>query len=167
MLTYAQATIVIKKFINELKKQNKISMITPVGSYRRKAEMIGDIDLLTTTELKLLKLTTITNVSKIISGGDKRISLIYKCKVGIKYKKVQIDLFYTKKSLLPFALLHHTGNKLQNIKLRKRANDMGYKLNQYGLFDLSTGLSIKHDVKNEKDIFDLLKKKYKKPEERN
>lgn len=172
MITYAQSIIVIKKFISDLKKYNKTlsfnkNTIVPVGSFRRKSEIVGDIDLLTNIELKNIKFDEIKNISKIISSGDKRISLIYKCKINTKYKKIQIDIFYSSKSCWSYALLHHTGNKLQNIKLRRKANNMGYKLNQYGLFNLIDNAKLKQEMKTEKDIFDFLGKKYKKPEERN
>ena len=135
----------------------------------------NDIDLLTTTKLEEINLDNITQIKKIITKGDKRKSIIFEYTYNdhslqkiSKTKKVQIDLFYTDKQYWPFALLHHTGGKLQNIKMRKKANKLGYKLNQYGLFPIDNNhpeLDLSK-FKSEKDIFKFLGKPYKPPSKR-
>lgn len=128
-----------------------------VGSLRRKAEKIGDIDLLIIgdfSDVILSKLNESKEV-KILSAGNKSIMLIY--------KKHRVDLFFTAKNSAVPALLHYTGSKIFNIRMRTQAKSLGYKLNQYGLFD-KNGVSIK--VYSEKDIFKKLNMEYKKPEER-
>jgi DNA polymerase (family 10) len=37
----------------------------------------------------------------------------------------------------PFALLHFTGSKANNIAMRKAASERGMRLNEYGLFILN------------------------------
>ena len=128
-----------------------------VGSLRRKESVVNDIDLLIVGDYSndiLIKLKNDKDI-KILSAGSKTIMLIY--------KKNRVDLFFTSEENLIPALLHHTGSKIFNIRMRKQAKDLGYKLNQYGLFN-NEGKKIK--VKNEKDIFKILEMKYKKPEER-
>jgi len=129
-----------------------------VGSLRRKEAVIGDIDLLIigdASEPILNKLKANQDVT-ILSAGTKTIM--------IRYKKTRVDIFFTTKENLIPALLHHTGSKIFNIRMRKQAKDLGYKLNQYGLFNKK---GIKINVSNEKEIFKILELPYKKPENRN
>lgn len=164
-----ESLYVANKFIKLLKKYNKqIKKITIVGSIRRKMPVNNDIDLLTTTKLDELIIDNITQIKKIITQGEKRKSIIFEYTYIHKLKKVQIDLFYSDIQCWPFALLHHTGGKLQNIKMRKKANKLGYKLNQYGLFPIDNNhpeLDLKK-FKTEKDIFKFLDKAYKSPSKR-
>lgn len=50
-----------------------------------------------------------------------------------------LDLFLARESELPYALLHYTGGKEYNIRLRAHAKRLGYVLNQYGLFLAGSG----------------------------
>lgn len=128
-----------------------------VGSLRRKEAIVNDIDFLiigdSSSEV-LSKIRSDPNVS-ILSAGTKTILL--------KYKNIRVDLFFTTKEDLIPAVLHYTGSKTFNIRIRRHAKAMGYKLNQYGLFD-SKGKKIK--VTTEKQIFKILGIDYKKPEDR-
>ena len=64
-------------------------------------------------------------------------------------------------------LFHYIGNRIFNIQTRKIANNLGYTLNQYGLFDINSNKKIDFEPNGEVDIFKFLKIPYKKPEERN
>lgn len=128
-----------------------------VGSLRRKEPIVSDIDLLIVGDSSadvLDKLRTDSNVT-ILSAGTKTIML--------KYKTVRVDLFFASKDDVIPAVLHYTGSKTFNIRMRKHAKDLGYKLNQYGLYN-NKGKKIK--ITTEKQIFKLLGVDYKKPEDR-
>ena len=60
-------------------------------------------------------------------------------------------------------LLSTTGSKDENMRLRKKAKDMGYRLVEEGLFD-STGALVK--TPSERSIYNILNEKYKEPCER-
>ena len=47
----------------------------------------------------------------------------------------QVDLRVVKEQSYGAALMYFTGSKAHNIALRNIANDRGWKLNEYGLFD--------------------------------
>jgi DNA polymerase (family 10) len=66
----------------------------------------------------------------------------------INGRKILVDLFFTTRSHYACALMHHTGPKSYNIRVRKVAKDKGYKLNQYDLMKHKQ----KVKVKTEKDI---------------
>lgn len=62
------------------------------------------------------------------------------------------------------ALMHFTGSGDFNKKLRLIAQNLGYKLSEYGLLDIKTNKYVK--IKSEKDIFIKLGLEYIPPERR-
>jgi DNA polymerase/3'-5' exonuclease PolX len=160
----------VNSFINLLPKY-----IIGVGSYRRKKQFLKDIDLLTTKSID----QTIKDIKKRegsntdykdkvytilgdYSGGPHKHSMI----IYFREKNIKIDIFYTTKDALPYALLHYTGSKNFNIRVRSHAKSLGYKLNQYGLFDVKTGNQIIISKASEKTILKKLGITYKEPHER-
>lgn len=77
---------------------------------------------------------------------------------------VHVDFMCIQTESWPFALLHFTGSKGTNIDMRRRANQMGYTLNQYGLTDDSG--KVVEGIKTEKEIFEFLQLPYKQPWDR-
>jgi DNA polymerase (family 10) len=145
--------------------------IHPAGSYRRRAAVIKDVDLVTTHSLQ----ETVQDIKqlseeKIIpfrvigeyASGDKKRSMIIK-HAG---KYLRLDLFKTVDEELPFAMLHWTGSKMFNIRIRAHAKKRGYKLNQYGLFKISDGKKVPN-IASERDILTIIGVTYKPPELRN
>lgn len=154
-----------KKIIEMLKSLN---YIYPVGSYRRNAEYMSDIDLLTTKSIykTVIDMKYIFSNSKNIeivdtyNAGDKKISGILR--YGIPPEYIHFDIFYSDPADLVPALLHFTGGKTFNIRTRAQAKHLGYKLNQYGLF--KDGEKIR--VNTEKELLDLIGVTWIPPEER-
>ena len=136
------------------------------GSYRRNAEFSSDIDLIALVNdnyyidyKKKLELLLKNGIKFINSGNIKSRFIIY----IKKYRTwIPIDLvFVTENNYIP-ALLHYTGSKNFNISMSKQALIKGYKLSENGLF--KNGKQIK--VESEKEIFNILKRDYKEPEDR-
>lgn len=75
----------------------------------------------------------------------------------IDIKIFPIESYYT-------ALMYFTGSGEFNQKMRLLAKNLGFKLNEYGLFKLKRNERI--DISSEKDIFDALGLDYVPPEER-
>ena len=69
----------------------------------------------------------------------------------------------TTKKEYPFAILYSTGSAEFNPKMRQRALDLGYSLNEYSLTDIKTKLDMDKEFLEEKDIFDFLKMEYVEP----
>lgn len=144
---------------------NNIPGAIIAGSYRRKSEMIGDIDILVTGELKKAvdKLTATKYIVAVLVMGEEKFSGIAKLPGTTSYRR--IDIVRTTKEEKPFALLYFTGDFVQNISMRQKAKKMKFSLSQHGLKNMKTGRMVK-GIKNEKDIFKYLKIPYKDPEER-
>jgi len=77
---------------------------------------------------------------------------------------VHVDFMCIEPKSWPFALLHFTGSKSTNIEMRRRANQMGYTLNQYGL--IADDGSEVAGLTTEKDIFEFLQLQFKQPWDR-
>ncbi|MHB1161994.1 MAG: PHP domain-containing protein, partial [Chloroflexota bacterium] len=109
--------------------------VEPAGSLRRMKETIGDIDLLASSEQPARvteEFTQLPIVKEVLMVGPTKASVLTR-------DSFQIDLRVVKPEEYGAALQYFTGNKAHNIVLRDMAIRRGYKLNEYGLFDESTG----------------------------
>lgn len=104
------------------------------GSYRRRVETVGDIDLLITTASEQAAaavteaFTTYPEVEEVLSSGATRSSV--RLKNGI-----EVDLRVMEEEAFGAALLYFTGSKAHNVELRQLALSQGRHLNEYGLFE--------------------------------
>lgn len=99
------------------------------GSFRRRRETIGDLDLLVTggdAEAVMEAFAGHESVAETIGRGET------KCSVRLK-GGLQVDLRVVPAASFGAALLYFTGSKAHNIELRKLAIEKGWSLNEYGL----------------------------------
>src|SRR2546423_3686457 len=99
------------------------------GSYRRRKEIVHDLDLLVATkkpEAIMKFFISHPLVESIIAQGPTKSSV----RLG---SGVQCDLRVVSATEYPFALAYFTGNKEHNIELRSRALQRGWTLNEYRL----------------------------------
>lgn len=140
---------------------------TITGSYRRMSDRMNDVDLLTTSNKHSI---TEDRDIKIIRNGESQIKLLVRLSgshirspyMTAECEYVPTDILITTADRMPFALMHFTGSKEFNQKIRAHAKSMGYKLNQYGLYHNRTGLV--PGLTTEKKIFEALNMKYLKPQ---
>jgi DNA polymerase (family 10) len=109
-----------------------IGQIEVAGSYRRRRETIGDLDIVVTSEgsnsaTVMDHFVAYGEVAEVISKGETRATV--KLRGGL-----QVDLRAVEPDAYGAALLYFTGSKAHNIELRKIAQEKSYKLNEYGLF---------------------------------
>jgi DNA polymerase beta len=146
------------------------------GSYRRGLLDSGDIDILIShpklneniSEQKFLD-KIVKNLKKanfiidyLTSKGDTKFMGVCKLEGGIIGRRIDIRMvdyksFYT-------SLLYFTGSKDFNVNLRNIALAHNYTLNEYGLTNLSSGIST--SLNSEEEIFEIFKIPYVKPEDR-
>ena len=104
--------------------------VVVAGSYRRRRDTVGDLDVLVTTENGTAvgnKLADYENVAQVVAHGPTRTTVILR-------SGLQIDVRAVPEESYGAALLYFTGSKAHNIALRGLANQHGWKLNEYGLF---------------------------------
>src|SRR5690242_6856356 len=113
-----------------LKAGGGIRQIEVAGSYRRRRETIGDLDILVTSgsSAKVMdRFVAYEEVAEVISKGETRATV--KLRSGL-----QMDLRAVDPEAYGAALMYFTGSKAHNIELRMIAQERRYKLNEYGLF---------------------------------
>ena len=163
----------IQKFYNKFQKiikniDNDL-IFEFCGSFRRKCETSGDIDILITHEINKNYLSNIVKIlteQKLLidhltstKGGKKYMGVLmldFPCRIDIRF--VEYDEYYT-------SLLYFTGSRDFNIKMRKKALTLGYTLNEYFLKNNNDNTIF--EIHSEKDIFDFLELEYVEPFERN
>ncbi len=99
------------------------------GSYRRRKEIVHDLDLLVATNEPETVTTFFVShplVESVIAQGPTKSSV--RLRSG-----VQCDLRVVTTAEFPFALAYFTGNKEHNIEMRSRALHRGWTLNEYRL----------------------------------
>jgi len=102
------------------------------GSYRRRKEIVHDLDLLVATkepEAVTKYFVSHPLVESVIAQGPTKSSV--RLRSG-----VQCDLRVVTTAEYPFALAYFTGNKEHNIEMRSRALQRGWTLNEYRLAPL-------------------------------
>lgn len=146
----------VETIIERLKKFKEVKKIEVAGSYRRKKETVGDIDILIASSfpLKIMnEFVSMPNVLKIWSKGETKASVRMVKGYDVDLRIVDINSFGS-------AMQYFTGSKEHNIALRKLAISKGYKLNEYGLFKNN----ISKAGKTEEEIYNKLGMQYICPE---
>jgi DNA polymerase (family X) len=104
--------------------------VTVAGSYRRRRDTVGDLDLVVTADDGAVvgdKLVEYENVAEVLAHGKTRTTVVLR-------SGIQVDVRAVPEQSYGAALLYFTGSKAHNIALRAIAVRRGWKLNEYGLF---------------------------------
>lgn len=126
-----------REMLDAIRRLPEAKKVDLAGSVRRGRETIGDIDIVVMAGAadhhKLAgKITKLPQVAGILAAGDTKVSL------RLITTGVQVDVRIVPAEAYGAALLYFTGSKEHNIHLRTIAREKGWKLNEYGLFDLTT-----------------------------
>ena len=118
------------EIINKLKSLPEVKRISYAGSLRRMKETVRDIDILvTSTKPKRIMdvFISLPDVKEVLAHGDTKSSVLLQGGIQVDLRVVEPDSYGA-------ALLYFTGSKQHNIRLRTIANQMGYKISEYGIF---------------------------------
>lgn len=129
-LKLADAFPIANSYMNYLKRLKNVSHIEIAGSFRRRKETVGDLDVLICSddETKVMdKFVQFEEVSEVISHGTTRSAVNL-------HSGLRVDLRVVPKQSYGAALLYFTGSKDHNIHIRKMAVKRKLKINEYGVF---------------------------------
>jgi len=139
-----------------LKKVNGLREIIVAGSFRRRKETVGDLDILVTCKKGsqvMDRFADYEDVRKVISKGKTRSSVVLR-------SGLQVDLRVVPQVSYGAALHYFTGSKSHNIAVRKLAVKKGLKINEYGVFKKDKRIA----GKTEKEVYDTVGLAYIEPE---
>ncbi len=128
---FAEAEPYARKLEEYLREEPSIGQITVAGSFRRRKETVGDLDVVITSADPLRAMDHFSSydaVKEIVSKGDTRSTVILE-------NNLQVDLRCVSEQSYGAALHYFTGSKPHNIAVRKMAMAKGWKVNEYGVFD--------------------------------
>jgi DNA polymerase (family X) len=121
---------VAERLIESLRKHPAVIRAELGGSLRRKKEVIRDIDILVSSahpQTVAEFFVGLPGVAAVIGQGETKVSVTLAAGMNVDLRVVTDVQF-------PYGLHHFTGSKEHNTAMRHRAKEMGYKINEYGLF---------------------------------
>ncbi|HEX4496874.1 MAG TPA: DNA polymerase/3'-5' exonuclease PolX [Thermoanaerobaculia bacterium] len=110
----------------------EVERLEVAGSYRRRCETVGDVDLLAIASEPVPVMEAFrayAQVDKILMAGETRSTVV----LG---SGLQVDLRVVPAECYGAALVYFTGSKEHNVKLRRRAVEKGLRISEYGVFQV-------------------------------
>lgn len=152
----ADSERIVQPLLEFIKTIPQVQEAVVVGSYRRRRETVGDIDILViapTGADVIEQFTTYEEVTEIVSKGHTRSTV--KLRLG-----VQVDVRVIAEASFGAALQYFTGSKAHNIAIRKLAVQKSLKINEYGVFKADKAIA----GKTEAEVYKAIKLTYIEPE---
>lgn len=129
-LLLAEAERFVEPLLAYLRETPEVERLEVAGSYRRRKETVGDIDLLAIASQPvpvMERFRGYPQVDKILMAGDTKSTVV----LG---SGLQVDLRVVPEECYGAALVYFTGSKEHNVKLRRRAVEKGLRISEYGVF---------------------------------
>ncbi|MFP4105933.1 MAG: DNA polymerase/3'-5' exonuclease PolX [Phycisphaerae bacterium] len=128
-----------RDYVDSLKKHldgcEALERYEIAGSYRRRKETVGDLDVLieaTDRSTAADEILEYENIDSVDSKGKEKLTVRLS-------GNMQVDFRFFESHSFGAAMMYFTGSKAHNIALRRRAIDRDWKLNEYGLFKGDVG----------------------------
>ncbi|MBA2755991.1 MAG: DNA polymerase/3'-5' exonuclease PolX [Chloroflexi bacterium] len=123
-----RASQLVDELIETLRDTPGLQEIEPAGSFRRRRETIGDLDLLAETDDcpgLIERFVSLGVVDHVVNRGG------YKAAIGL-LRGPQVDLMVMPPGDAGTYRIHFTGSKEHNVRLRARAREQGWSLSEKG-----------------------------------
>ena len=151
---YGDIAALAGSLLEDLRPHPEVGQAQIAGSFRRKKEIVRDLDFLVSTkkpEAVMEFFTTHPLVENILAHGATKSSVILQ-------NGIQCDLRAVTAAEFPFALNYFTGSKEHNVRMRSRALSRGWSLNEYR-FSAAEGRELREplpEIQEEADIYRAL-----------
>lgn len=143
-----------ESLLDDLRSHPRVTQAQVAGSYRRKKEIVRDLDFIVQSRHPDEVAEFFTShplVESVLAKGATKSSVILK-------SGIQCDLRVVTGQEFPFALAYFTGSKEHNVRIRSRALARGWSLNEYR-FSEAEGRELKEplpEIREENDIYTSL-----------
>ena len=107
-----------------------VAEVTVAGSFRRRRETVGDLDILVAAGVAgpvMERLRAYDEVKTVLASGETRASVVLR-------SGLQVDVRVVPQVSFGAALHYFTGSKSHNIAIRRLGQARGLKINEYGVF---------------------------------
>jgi len=146
--------------LEEHMREQGFDLVSLGGSLRRMKETIGDIDILVGSAEPAKAMDAFVSYPQM-----EEVMLRGETKTSIRLRDgVQVDMRVVSPSSFGAALQYFTGSKEHNVTMRSLANDLGFKVNEYGVFRLSDGAKVAGET--EEGVYEVLGMQWMPPEMR-
>ena len=119
----------VEPLLAHLRALPAVQRLEVAGSYRRRRETVGDIDLLaiaTEPQEVVEGFTSYPDVKSVELAGDTKVTVVLR-------SGLQVDLRILPPESYGAALQYFSGSKAHSVKLRKRAVAQGLSISEYGV----------------------------------
>ncbi len=134
---YSDAAAVVEELIAHMRKSRAVERIEPAGSFRRRKETVGDLDLLVVSSKSaavMEQLVSFPGVAEVVAKGETKTSVALK-------SGLHVDLRVVARENYGAAMVYFTGSQAHGVHLRRIAMRHGLLLNEYGLYRDSTAIA--------------------------
>lgn len=129
-VSWIEAEIAVEMLTAFLKRIPGVARVAAAGSFRRRCETVGDVDLLVTVRGDapvLDRFVRHADVERVFSRGKTRATVLLS-------SGLQVDVRAVPEASYGAALHYFTGSKAHNIAVRRLGLKRGLKINEYGVF---------------------------------
>ncbi len=126
----AEAEAYIRPLVETLRATPGVERLDVAGSFRRRAETVGDVDILLAAKNAAAAAEAFVgykDVKQVLAHGETKCSVVLRC-------GLQVDLRIVAESSYGAALHYFTGSKPHNIAVRLLGVKRHLKINEYGVF---------------------------------
>ncbi len=126
---FAEAQPLAAAILADLRRLPSVTQAEVAGSFRRRRETVGDLDVLVTSHDATAPMDLMAShrlVEAVLARGETKQRV--RLKAGI-----EMDVRVVPDESYGAALQYFTGSKAHNIVIRRRAQERGLKINEYGV----------------------------------
>jgi DNA polymerase (family X) len=121
----------IRGLLKHMRKAPGADRVEVAGSYRRRKETVGDVDILVQAEgsgaAVVEHFTAFESVERIVAAGDTKGSVVLRSGLEVDLRVIPAESFGA-------AMHYFTGSKEHNVKVRQLAQRRGLRVNEWGVF---------------------------------
>ena len=144
-ISLAEAEAQVEPIVARLREVPGVLQIEVAGSYRRRRDNVGDVDILVAADVSVAigkKLIADPQTDKVLADGDTKTSVLLK-------SGLQVDLRVVPEETFGAAMHYFTGSKAHNIAIRTLGVRKKLKISEWGVFQEDKRLS----GEREEDVF--------------
>ena len=156
----AEAEQIVRPLLEYLERIDGVRDVKVAGSFRRRRETVGDLDILATCEsgpAVMDRFVAYEDVREVLARGETKSSVLLR-------SRFQVDLRVVPQAAFGAALHYFTGSKDHNVAIRTIGVKKGLKISEYGIFKGEGEKEMRVGGQTEEEVFAAVGLPYIEPE---